>query len=106
MDKVGAAIAFSNPLVAIADISHTPLAVPVPNHGDEYITALLTPEQPCIAVLRTVPVGWTGLLFLFLPLRQQYLSLLPNFSGYDGGEEVLMLKLLLGLGEYDGVKQM
>ena len=63
MDAVRTAIAFPAPVVALADILHTPLAVPVPDHGDEYIPALLTPEQPCIAVLRAVPVGRTGLLF-------------------------------------------
>ena len=39
MDTVGAAIVFSAPVVALADILHTPLAVPVLDHGDKYITA-------------------------------------------------------------------
>ena len=63
MDTMGAAVAFSTPVVALADILHTPLAVPMPDHGDEYIATLLAPEQSGIAVLRTVSVGWSGLLF-------------------------------------------
>ena len=37
------------------------------------------------------------------PFRQQYLSLLPNFSGYNGREEVLVPKLLLRLGKAEGL---
>ena len=84
MDTVGAAIAFSTPVVALADILHTPLAVPVPDHGDEYIATLLTPEQSGIAVLRAVSVGWPGLLFQ--PLMDQ----LPYIRFHDDREEVFV----------------
>lgn len=94
VDTVGAAIAFPTPVVALADILHTPLAVPVPDHGDKYITALLAPEQPCIAVLGAVSVGWPGLLFQ--PLLNQF----PYIQFHDDREEVfvaipfLLLQLL------------
>lgn len=39
MDTERTAIAFPVPVVALADILHTPLAVPVLDHGDKYITA-------------------------------------------------------------------
>ena len=84
MDTVGAAIAFSTPVVALADILHTPLAVPVPDHGDEYIATLLTPEQSGIAVLRAVSVGWPGLLFQ--PLLNQF----PYIRFHDDREEVFV----------------
>ena len=38
VDTVGTAIACPTPVVALADILHTPLAIPVPDHGDEYIS--------------------------------------------------------------------
>lgn len=37
------------------------------------------------------------------PFRQQYLSLLPNFSGYNRWEEVLVPELFLGLGKAEGL---
>ena len=66
MNTVGAAIAFPAPVVALADIFHTPLTVPVPDHWDEYITALLAPEQTGIAVLGAISVGWPGTLLQLL----------------------------------------
>ena len=66
VDAVGAAVAFPTPVVALADILHTPLAVPIPDHWDEYIATLLTPKQPSIAVLRAVSVGWPGTLLQLL----------------------------------------
>lgn len=84
MDTVGAAIAFPTPLIALADILHTPITVPVPDHGDEYIAALLTPEQPCIAVLETVSVGRPG------PLFQPLLNQFPYIRFHDNWEEIFV----------------
>ena len=66
MDTVGAAIACPTPVVALADILHTPLAVPVPDHGDEYIATLLAPEQSGIPGLGAISVGWPGTLLQLL----------------------------------------
>lgn len=84
MDTVGTAIAFSAPVVARTDIFHAPLTVPVPDHGDEYIATLLAPEQPGIAVLGAVSVGWPGLLFQ--PLLNQF----PYIRFHDDREEVFV----------------
>ena len=84
MDTVGAAIAFSTPVVALTDILHTPLAVPIPNHWDEDIAALLAPEQPGIAVLGAVSVGWPG------PAFQLLLNQFPYIRFHDDREEVFV----------------
>ena len=71
-------------MVALTDILHTPITIPVPDHGDEYIATLLAPEQSGIAVLRAVSVGWPGLLFQ--PLMDQ----LPYIRFHDDREEVFV----------------
>ena len=63
-------------------------------------TAVLTAQEASIPQDTLIGSGPDISLF---PFRQQYLSLLPNFSGYNGREEVLVPKLLLGFREAEGL---
>ena len=62
--------------------------------------AVLTAQEASIPQDTLIRSGPDISLF---PFRQQYLSLLPNFSGYNGREEVLVPKLLLRLGKAEGL---
>ena len=94
MDTVRTAVAFPVPMVALTDILHTPLAVPVPDHRHKGAAALFAENQSGVAVLRLVAIGRTSLRFQFL------LSLLPNVTLNNDREEVLVpipLRLLQSL---------
>ena len=79
MNPVRAAITFSIPLVAPADVFHTAAAVPATDHGTEYVPTFPTGQQPGIPVLCTIVDRRTRLLF------QPRLDLLPGcFSMITG----------------------
>lgn len=94
MDAVRAAVAFSIPMVALTDILHTPLAVPVPDHRHKGTSALFAENQSGVAVFRLVSIGRAGLRFQFL------LSLLPDVTLNNSRKEVFVpvpLRLLQSL---------
>ena len=66
MDAVRTAIAFPIPMVALTDILHTPLAVPVPDHRHKGAAALFAENKFGVAVLSLVAIGRAGLRFQFL----------------------------------------
>ena len=86
MNAVRAAIVFSIPLVAPADIFHTAAAVPAADHGTEHVPAFLTGQQSSIAVLRAIIDRRTRLLL------QPCLNLLPSRFLNDNRIEILMTK--------------
>ena len=69
-----------------ADVFHTVAAIPVADHGAEYVPAFLTGQQPVIAVLCTVVAHRTRLLF------QPRLNLLPDCFFNDDRIEILAAK--------------
>ena len=86
MNAVRAATAFPVPLVAPADVFHTAAAIPVADHGAEYVPAFLTGQQPVIAVLCTVVARRTRLLL------QQSVNLFPVCFLNDNRIEILAAK--------------
>ena len=84
MDTVRTAVAFSIPMVALTDILHTPLAIPVPNHRHKGTAALLAENQSGVAVFRLVAIGRAGLRFQFL------LNLLPDAMLDNDRKEVFV----------------
>ncbi len=86
MNAVRAAIAFSVPLVAPADVFHTAAAVPAADHGTEHVPAFLTGQQPGVAVLCTIVDRRTRLLL------QPRLDLLPDYFFNDDRIGILVAK--------------
>ena len=94
MDAVRTAIAFPIPMVALTDILHSPLVVPVPDHRHKGAAALFAENQSGVAVFRLVSIGRAGLRFQFL------LSLLPDVTLNNSRKEVFVpvpLRLLQSL---------
>ena len=86
MNAVRAAIVFSIPLVAPADVFHTAAAVPAADHRNECIPTFTAGQQSRIPVLCTIVHRRTRLLL------QPYLNLLPSCFLNDNRIKILVAK--------------
>ena len=98
--RVGGAVFLPISVIGVTGILHPLSAFRMDSFSHKGAAAVLTAQEASIPQDTLIGSGPDISLF---PFRQQYLSLLPNFSVYNRWEQDLVTKLLLGFREAEGL---